>query len=70
MLYLQNRSGYTFAPAHLQVYWNANLVADTRKLFWANTVEQGPGVRFRFAPLPPSMYFMFDAERAVYRHSG
>jgi Tfp pilus assembly protein PilF len=66
LLYVQNRTGYTFAPAHLQLYWNANLVADTRKLHWANTVEQGPGVRLRFALLPKSMYFMFDAMKGRY----
>jgi Flp pilus assembly protein TadD len=66
LLYLQNRVGYTLAPAHLQFYWNANLVADTRKLYWANTVEQGPGIRFRFTPLPPTMYFMVDAMTGRY----
>jgi Tfp pilus assembly protein PilF len=66
MLYWQNRTGYTLAPAHLQFYWNTNLVADVRKLYWANTIEQGPGMRFRFASLPPSMYFSFDAVTGRY----
>jgi Tfp pilus assembly protein PilF len=66
IFYLQNRAGYTLAPAHVQLYWNANVVTDTRKLYWANTIEQGPGARFRFAPLPPSMFFMFDAVAGRY----
>jgi hypothetical protein len=61
ILYSQNRSGFTFAPAHLQAYWNMNLVTDVRKLYWANTIEQGPGIRFRFESLPRSLFFMVDA---------
>jgi Tfp pilus assembly protein PilF len=66
ILYWQNRTGYTFAPARLQVYWNTNLVKDIRNLYWANTIEQGPGMRFRFKLLPASMFFMLDAVNGRY----
>jgi Tfp pilus assembly protein PilF len=50
-LYSQNRAGYTAGNA--QFLWNANVTADAQRQYWANFVETGPGLRFRFAGLPP-----------------
>jgi Tfp pilus assembly protein PilF len=50
-LYSQNRAGYTVGIA--QILWNANVTADAQRQYWANFVETGPGLRFRFAGLPP-----------------
>ena len=62
-LYSQNRAGYTLREAeglggfHSQILWNANVTADAQRQYWANFVEAGPGVRFRFSGLP----FLFSA---------
>jgi Flp pilus assembly protein TadD len=69
ILYWQNRTGYTFAPAKMQVYWNTNLVKDIRQLYWANTIEQGPGMRFRLSLMPKSMFFSLDAVNGRYNVS-
>jgi len=58
ILYSQNRAGYTLRPAervdglHSQLVWNANFTADAKRQYWANYVETGPGVRFRFENSP------------------
>ena len=71
LLYSQNRIGYTlrqpeaaFGGIHAQLYWNANATTDVKGLYWANTVENGPGVRFRFARWP--LLFSVDALRGAY----
>jgi tetratricopeptide (TPR) repeat protein len=72
IFYSQNRTGYTFAQAeafagfHAQMYWNWNAAGDVKRQYWANTVETGPGVRFRFEGLPAGMRFSVDALRGVY----
>jgi tetratricopeptide (TPR) repeat protein len=72
IVYSQNRTGYTFAQAetflgfHPQMYWNWNVATDVKRQYWANTVETGPGVRFRFEGLPAGMRFSVDAMRGVY----
>jgi tetratricopeptide (TPR) repeat protein len=72
IVYSQNHTGYTFAEAesflgfHPQMYWNWNVAADLKRQYWANTVETGPGVRFRFEGLPAGMRFSVDAMRGVY----
>jgi tetratricopeptide (TPR) repeat protein len=72
IFYSQNRTGYTFAQAeafagfHAQIYWNWNAAGDTKRQYWANTVETGPGVRFRFEGLPAGMRFSVDALRGAY----
>jgi Tfp pilus assembly protein PilF len=50
LLYSQNRTGRSFGE-NLQLYWNWNATVDATGEFWANTVETGPGVRFRLNPL-------------------
>lgn len=68
ILYTQNRGGYTFMPGalKLQLTWNANAAADPKRQYWANTVETGPGVRFRWNGLPPSLLFTVDCLRGAH----
>lgn len=70
LFYSQSRAGYTLAPSETiglqgQLYWNANLTADRERQYWANFVETGPGVRFRFESLP-KMIFSVNFVRGVY----
>jgi hypothetical protein len=72
LLYSQNRVGYTlrgaedFGGFHLQALWNANLTADAHRQYWANFVESGPGLRFRFDSLPASPMVSISFLRGVY----
>jgi len=71
LLYSQNRAGYTLRAAeggggwHLQVVWNGNITADALGQYWANYVETGPGIRFRFEALP-AVLFSVSLMRGVY----
>lgn len=74
LAYSQNRAGYTLraltkGPAenggfHAQVLWNANLTADSQRQYWANYVETGPGLRFRFDKSP--VLYSVSLLRGVY----
>jgi Tfp pilus assembly protein PilF len=72
LLYSQNRTGYTFRSTegigdfHAQVFWNWNVTADQLHQYWANYVETGPGVKFRFEAMPQPMMFTFSALRGAY----
>ncbi len=71
LLYSQNRAGYTLRSAentgfHAQLYWNWNATLDRKGEYWANYIETGPGVKFRFQPLPPSVVFSVNAVRGNY----
>ena len=72
IFYTQNRSGYTFRPAEgvggfqAQLYWNGNVTADVQRQYWANYVETGPGLRFRFSSWPRSLSFTVNAMRGAY----
>jgi tetratricopeptide (TPR) repeat protein len=72
LYYSQNRAGYTFAPAEgfgglqEQLYWNGNATADRLHQYWANYVETGPGLRFRFRDLPKSLLFSVNFLRGAY----
>ncbi len=72
LFYSQNRAGYTFARSEsfggfqAQLYWNLNGATDRLRQYWANYVEAGPGVRFRFQGLPKSMLFSVSFVRGVY----
>ena len=72
MVYCQNKAGYSFSPARAlggltaSLYANFNATGDTKRQYWANFVEAGPGLRFRFAFLPRSFYFSVDALRGVH----
>lgn len=61
LFYSQNRGGYTLSDA-VQVYWNANATQDVKREYWANTVETGPGVRWRISGVELSVNFL----RGVY----
>jgi Tfp pilus assembly protein PilF len=66
LFYTQNRTGYTFRAAEnsgfqAQLYWNWNATVDVKREHWANFVETGPGVRFRWKALPPAMVFSINA---------
>jgi Tfp pilus assembly protein PilF len=72
LLYSQNRAGITLRSAegmrgfHAQLLWNVNVTADAKSQYWANYVETGPGIRFRFESLPQSMLFSIDLLRGAY----
>lgn len=72
LLYSQNRLGFTLpAMAALgglqtQFYWNGNVIADTRRQYWANVAESGPGIRFRWKAMPPGMLFTVNYLRGAY----
>src|SRR5579864_3885323 len=71
LLYSQNRTGYTFRGTegagefHAQLFWNWNATADAERQYWANFVETGPGIRFRFEGAPALM-FSVSALRGAY----
>lgn len=60
LLYSQNRTGRTFGES-VQVYWNWNATVDATGEYWANTVETGPGVRFRLNLLQFTINFLRGA---------
>jgi len=60
LLYSQNRTGRSFGE-NLQVYWNWNATVDAKGEYWADTVETGPGVRFRLNPLQFTVNFLRGA---------
>jgi hypothetical protein len=68
ILYSQSRFGYTpdLGALELQVYANANLTVDAKRQDWANFVEFGPGARFRWEPLPRSLFFTANFLRGTY----
>jgi hypothetical protein len=71
MLYSQNRGGYTMRQTErlgfqAQLFMNGNLTVDSKGQYWANYIETGPGLRFRFAALPPSLLFTISAMRGSY----
>jgi Tfp pilus assembly protein PilF len=72
LFYSQNRAGYTFARSEsadgfqAQVYWNLNGTVDRLHQYWANFVEFGPGVKFRFQAMPKAMAFSVNFVRGVY----
>ena len=67
LFYSQSRLGYTVESGGLkvQVHMNANATADARAQYWANFVEGGPGVRFRWSELPESLYFTVNLLRGT-----
>jgi hypothetical protein len=70
--YSQNRFGYTpptvatLGGFQMQIYANGNLTVDSKQQAWANFVEYGPGLRFRWKGLPRSMVFSIDFLRGIY----
>ncbi|MGA2272431.1 MAG: tetratricopeptide repeat protein [Bryobacteraceae bacterium] len=68
LVYDQSRFGYSMGPAafRMQLFWNGNLNFDAQRQIWANFFETGPGVRFRAAWMPPSMYVTTSLLRGAY----
>jgi tetratricopeptide (TPR) repeat protein len=58
-----NRLGYVAGGA--QWVWNFNLTADSKREYWANFGETGPGIRFRLPALRPPALVSIDLLRGV-----
>lgn len=71
--YNQNRAGFTVRPwtalGGLQTQWflAAHLITDSRRQYWANALEAGPGVRFRWNRMPPNWLFSVNWIRGRYQ---
>ena len=72
LFYSQNRFGYTpsLGAFQSQFYWSVDLTADLKREPWANFIETGPGVRFRVASMPSSLYLTVNYLRGSYTVSG
>ena len=72
LFYSQNRFGYTplLGALQTQFYWNFNLTADQKREAWANFWETGPGVRFRVASMPRSLYLTVNYLHGSYTIAG
>jgi len=72
ILYSQNRAGFTLRQAetlagfHAQVYWNANATVDLLGQYWANYVETGPGIKFKFEGSRVPLLFSVNLVRGAY----
>jgi Tfp pilus assembly protein PilF len=72
LLYSQNRIGYTPSLGALQTqfYCNVNLTMDQKREPWANFFETGPGLRFRVAAMPSSLYLTVNYLHGKYTVAG
>jgi Tfp pilus assembly protein PilF len=76
ILYSQNRVGVNLGRVgklgslETMLYWNLNGSADVRRQYWANTLEMGPGLRFRWAWMPPSWLYSVNLVRGAYTVMG
>lgn len=61
LLYSLNRTGWSLND-NAQLYWNWNLNTDLKRQYWANTVETGPGLRYRVE----GVTFSVNVLRGVY----
>jgi hypothetical protein len=69
LFYSQHRAGRTFHfsnGASAQLLFNVNYVRDVKAQYWANTVEIGPGFKFRLPWMPPAMYWSADFLHGFY----
>jgi tetratricopeptide (TPR) repeat protein len=69
LFYSQHRAGRTFQLGEknkLQTLFNVNYIRDTKRQYWANTVEMGPGIKVHLGWMPPNVYFATDFLRGVY----
>ncbi|MBM3796685.1 MAG: hypothetical protein FJW31_22120 [Acidobacteria bacterium] len=64
LLYTQNTIDYTRGT--VQAYWNLNLTGDVMRQYGANFAETGPGIRFRWASLPPALSISIDVVGGVH----
>jgi tetratricopeptide (TPR) repeat protein len=67
LLYSQTRGGITtsLAGVRAQLFWNVNATADSKREYWANFGETGPGIRVA-PPRLPSTFFTLNLLRGVY----
>jgi Tfp pilus assembly protein PilF len=54
------------AGFHAQIYWNANATVDMLGQYWADYVETGPGIRFKFESLRVPLLFSVNLVRGAY----
>lgn len=68
LIYSQSRLGYTLGPRafRAQIYCNANATIDSKRQYWANFLETGPGVRARTAGMPAGMFVTVNLLRGAY----
>ncbi|MBI3279467.1 MAG: tetratricopeptide repeat protein [Acidobacteria bacterium] len=69
LVYSQHRTGYTLPAAgavQWQLYWNGNLTADAKRLYWANFHETGPGLRLQWQSAYGPVRLSVDALRGEY----
>ena len=72
LLYSQNRAGLTLRAAesmagfHAQLYWNANATVDLLGQYWANYIETGPGLKFKFESSRVPLLFSINLLRGAY----
>jgi hypothetical protein len=72
LLYSQNRGGMTLREAeslggfHASFYWNANATVDMQGQYWANYVETGPGMKFKFERSHVPLLFSVNLLRGAY----
>jgi Tfp pilus assembly protein PilF len=72
LLYSQNRAGITMRQLetlgglHTQFYWNAGATVDMLGQYWANYVETGPGMRFKFESSRVPVLFSVNLLRGAY----
>ncbi|MBI4892776.1 MAG: tetratricopeptide repeat protein [Acidobacteria bacterium] len=70
LLYLQNRSGYTFARSgggwQAQAYAAWNLTLDRRGEYWGNFIEGGAGFRVVMPGLPSGVSFRTELVRGAH----
>ncbi len=72
LVYLQHRAGYSPAPLawlgglRTQLYWAGNVTFDARRLEWANFLETGPGVKFRWPFFPKSLFLTASLLKGKY----
>jgi hypothetical protein len=67
--YFQARPGYrlpALGSLQMQVFWNVNLTADAKRLYWANLAETGPGLRVRVPGLSPPVDLSVSFLRGVH----
>jgi Tfp pilus assembly protein PilF len=66
LVYSQNKTGWTIVPLKTQLVWNWNATTDVRRLAWANTTEQGPGIRLRVPGTPKALLFSANSLQGTY----
>ena len=69
LAYSQSRAGFTppaIGTLRTQLFLSANITLDDKRQAWANFIEAGPGVRFRWAWMPPSLMFSVNVTHGAY----